>query len=143
MSQLNLTPDPVLLGTQALIFLANMFVVKKLILNPYLAVRSRREAATGGSHHEADKLSKDALALEEKITERMRAAHKEATIVREKIKADAMTARAARLSQAETEAKQAQAKMEREIAQNLAEERSRKEVSIKTIADSFFALVTH
>jgi F0F1-type ATP synthase membrane subunit b/b' len=143
MSQLNLTPDPVLLGTQAAIFLANMLVVKKLILNPYLAVRSRREAATGGSQDEAQKLTREALALEAKITERMRAAHKEATVIREKIKSDAMSARSARLAKAESEAKEAQTKMEQEIAQNLNEERSRKEATIKTVAESFFAQVAH
>ena len=143
MSQLNLTPDPVLLGTQAVIFLANMLVVKKLILEPYLMVRSRREAATGGSQDEALKLSQEALAMEAKITERMRAEHKEATMAREAIKAKAMSERSAKLANAEASAKQAQVKIEQEIAQNLSEERANKEASIKTIADNFFAQVTN
>jgi F0F1-type ATP synthase membrane subunit b/b' len=143
MSQLNLTPDPVLLATQATIFLANMLVVKKLILNPYLAVRSRREAATGGSQDEAQNLSREALVLEVKITERMRQAHKDAAAAREKIKSAAMTARSKRLARAESEAKEAQTAMEQEITKNLNEERSKKDATIKTIADAFFAQVAH
>lgn len=143
MSQLNLTPDPIVLGAQAAIFLANMFVVKKLILNPYLSVRSRREASTGGNQDVALKLSADAQALEVKITERMRTAHKEAASVREAIKLDALNKRSALLSAAEATAKQDQKKIESEIAANLNEERARKEETIKTIANSFFAQVTH
>ena len=100
MSQLNLTPDPIVLGAQAAIFLANMFVVKKLILTPYLSVRSRREASTGGNQDVALKLTTDAQALETKITERMRAAHKEAASAREAIKQEAVAKRAAILSTA-------------------------------------------
>lgn len=143
MAQLNLTPDPVVLGAQAAIFLANMFVVKKLILEPYLSVRSRREASTGGSQNEAQTLLNEADALEEKITQRMRAAHKDAAIARDKIKTDAMNKRAGVLAQADAEAKKEQAKIMNEIEANLREERLRKDTTIKEIADGFFAEVTH
>ena len=142
MAQLNLSPDPIVLGAQAAIFLANMFVVKKLILEPYLSVRSRREASTGGSQDEAQKLAAEAEALEVKITERMRATHKEAASVREAIKSDALSKRATILSHAEVEAKKDQAKIESDIEANLKEERARQEETINRIADSFFAQVT-
>jgi F0F1-type ATP synthase membrane subunit b/b' len=143
MAQLNLTPDPIVIGAQAAIFLANMIVVKKLILEPYLTVRSRREASTGGSQDEAQALLKEADALGDKITSRMRAAHKDAATTRDKIKSDAMTKRAALLAQAETEAKKEQARILSEIETNLKEERSRKDATIKEIAEGFFAQVTH
>ena len=142
MSHLNLTPDPVIIATQAAIFLANMFVIKKLILNPYLSVRSRREASTGGNQHEAQKLAQDALGLEAKITERVRAAHKEASTAREVIKSEALSKRAAKLAKAEADTKASQLAVQHQIAANLQEERANKETSIKTIAQSFFSQVT-
>lgn len=143
MAQLNLTPDPIILGAQAAIFLANMIVVKKLILEPYLSVRSRREASTGGSQDEAQSLLKEAEALGEKITQRMRAAHKDAAALRDKIKGEAMTKRAAILADADAAAKKEQAKIMSEIESNLREERLRKDSTIKEVADGFFAQVTN
>ncbi len=141
MSQLNLKPDPVVLGIQAAIFLANMFIVKKLMLEPYLSVRSRREAQTGGSQDAAQKLLQEAQALEAKITDRMREAHKDAAKVRDVIKKEAWTKRTALLAKAEAESKAEQEKMATAVATNLKEERARKEESIRGIADQFFAQV--
>jgi F0F1-type ATP synthase membrane subunit b/b' len=141
MSQLNLTPDPVVLGAQAAIFLANMFVVKNLILEPYLSVRARREASTGGSQEAAAKLVSEAKALETKITERMREAHREAAVRRDQIKSDATAKRAVMLKDAEQFCKQEQQKIEKDIAANLEEERARKDATIKSLAQSFFSQV--
>jgi F0F1-type ATP synthase membrane subunit b/b' len=142
MSQLNLTPDPIIIATQAAIFLANLLVIKKLILNPYLAVRARREASTGGSQHEAQKLAEDVLGLEAKITERMRVAHKDAAVSREAIKTAALANRTAKLTKAEVDTKAGQLIVQNKIVANLQEERSNKEATIKTIAQSFFTQVT-
>jgi len=141
MSQLNLKPDPIVLGVQAVIFLVNMFIVKKLMLEPYLSVRSRRDAQTGGSQDAAQKLQNEAEALEAKITDRMRTAHKESAQVREGIKKEALDKRAAILAKAESESKAEQARIESAIATNLKEERARQDQSIKTIAEQFFAQV--
>jgi F0F1-type ATP synthase membrane subunit b/b' len=118
-----------------------MFIVKKLMLEPYLSIRSRRDAQTGGSQDAAQKLQSEAEALEAKITDRMRTAHKEATVVREGIKKEALDKRAAILAKAESEAKAEQARIESALATNLKEERARQDQSIKTIADQFFAQV--
>jgi len=142
MSQLNLKPDPIVLGVQAAIFLANMFVVKKLMLEPYLSVKSRRDAQTGGSQDTAQKLVLEAQTLESKITDRMRVAHKDASQTREAIKKEAWVKRSAILAKAETEAKAEQEKTEAAIAANLKEERSRKDETIRTIAEQFFVQVT-
>ena len=141
MSQLNLTPDPVVLGAQAAIFLANMFVVKKMILDPYLSVRSRREASTGGSQEAATKLITEAKELEGKITERMREAHRDAATKRERIKTEANLKRANMLKDAEQFCKLEQQKIEKEIAANLEDERARKDETIKNLSQAFFAQV--
>jgi F0F1-type ATP synthase membrane subunit b/b' len=142
MAQLNLTPDPVVIGAQAAIFIANMLVIKKLILEPYLSVRSRREASTGGSQNEAQALLKETDRLGDMITQRMRQAHKDAAMVRDRIKSEALSQRATIIAQADQEAKKEQAKVLSEVEANLREERLRKDASIKDIAQSFFVQVT-
>ena len=58
MAGLNLTPDPTALGTQAVIFLGAVFVVKKLMVEPYLAVQEKRDRSTVGSKAEAADLQR-------------------------------------------------------------------------------------
>ena len=53
MASLILVPDPEVLAIQAGLFLVAVGVVKKLYVEPYLAVRERRQAATVGSKDEA------------------------------------------------------------------------------------------
>jgi F0F1-type ATP synthase membrane subunit b/b' len=143
MSQLNLKPDPIILGVQAIIFLFNMLVVKKLMLEPYLVIRARRDSQTGGSQDAAQALQAEATALESKITERMRQAHREAAQIRDGIKKEAADRRAALLAKADTEAKAEQSRIETAVASNLREERSRQEQTVKDISDQFFAQLTH
>jgi F0F1-type ATP synthase membrane subunit b/b' len=111
------------------------------MLEPYLTVRGRREASTGGSQEAASKLVTEAKELEIKITERMREAHREAASKREQIKANASAQRAEMLKDAEQFCKAEQQKIEKEIAANLEDERTRKDETIKSLAQSFFAQV--
>lgn len=53
MAGLNLTPNPLVLATQAGIFLASMHFVKTLMVNPYLQIRTKRLQATTGAKGEA------------------------------------------------------------------------------------------
>lgn len=143
MAHLNLTPDPVVLGVQAGIFLTNMFVIKKLILEPYMKVRSARDAKTGGSQHDAEALLVKAEEMDRVIGEKMRDAHKAAATVREKIKSTATAKRAEILASAEATARKEQAEIQKSIASNLQEERSKKEQTIQQITSEFIQLATH
>lgn len=143
MSSLNLTPDPILMGVQAGIFLTNMYIVKKLMLDPYMKLRMARDAKTGGSQSAAQALLDKAANMDLVITEKMRDAHKSAATVREKIKSVATAKRTELLAQAETAAKKEQSEIQRAIATNLAEERSKKEQTIQQITAEFIQLATH
>ena len=59
MSGLNLVPNPTVLAVQAGVFMANIFVIKKLWLDPYLRVYEKRQANTTGSQTDAEKISKE------------------------------------------------------------------------------------
>ncbi len=142
MSQLNLNPDPIVLGAQATIFLLNMFAVKKLMLEPYLKVRAKREASTGGNQDAATSLVNEAKNIEDQITNKMRDAHKHASETREKIKSQTQEKRAAILAAAEAHAKKEQADIQNAVAANLKEQRENKEASIKSVADGLFVALT-
>ena len=71
MSSLNLTPNPSILLVQLGLFLANLFVIKKLILQPYLALRARREAMTTGNAGEAQKLAHEASEKAKQIDDKL------------------------------------------------------------------------
>ena len=143
MAHLNLTPDPVVLGVQAGIFLANMYIVKKLMLDPYMKLRIARDAKTGGSQHDAQALLDKAADLDRIIGEKMRDAHRAAAQTREKIKSTATAKRAELLSSAETIARKEQHDLHLAINANLQEERSKKEQTIQQISAEFVQLATH
>ncbi len=46
MSTLNLVPDLVILGAQSAVVLTNLWVVKKMIYEPYFALRAKRQSTT-------------------------------------------------------------------------------------------------
>lgn len=143
MAHLNLSPDPVVLGVQAGIFLANMYIVKKLMLDPYMKLRTARDAKTGGSQHDAQALLDQAADMDRIIGEKMRDAHRTAAQTRDKIKSTAMTKRGELLSQAESVARKEQHDLHVAINANLQEERSKKEHTIQQITAEFIQLATH
>ena len=92
-SSLNLNPDLAVIGVQAGIFLANMFVVKKLMLEPYLKVKAARDKSTGGNQGDASSLLDKAKEMDQQIAVKMRDAHKQAAETREAIKSAAQNKR--------------------------------------------------
>lgn len=56
MSSLNLTPNPIVMVIEAGVFLVNFLVVKKLLLEPFLAVKAERNQRTAGSQSQAEQL---------------------------------------------------------------------------------------
>ena len=59
MSGLNLIPNPTVLAVQTGVFMANIFVIKKLWLDPYMKVYEKRKASTTGSQSDAEKIGKE------------------------------------------------------------------------------------
>lgn len=71
MSSLNLIPNPQVVVAQAAIFLAHIYVVNKLLLAPFLSLKSKQDAATNGSEQEAkilmEKYTQTALKVEQRL----------------------------------------------------------------------------
>ena len=141
-SSLNLKPDLPIMIIQAGLFLVNMYVVKKLILEPYLLLRSSREKATGGSQLEAQELVAKSSKLDQEVAEKLRDAHKAAAVTREGLKSAAVSKRSEILAAAERAAKKEQQDLRTAIVNNLAEERLKRESNIMAIANDLIAKAT-
>ncbi len=142
MSAINLSPDVTLIGIQASLFLSNVFIVKKLMLEPYLKVRDEREKKTQGHEGTAERLMKEADSMDRAIADKLRVAHQKASQRSNQIKSDAMSQRTALIAKAETEAKAAQVALLSEIKTNLAEESARKSEAIAAIKKELMLLAT-
>jgi F0F1-type ATP synthase membrane subunit b/b' len=141
-SGLNLSPNITVIAIQAGIFLTNMFVVKKLMLEPYLRVRDARMKKTGGSQDDAQSLRSKALELDGQIASKMKEAHRQASEVREKIKSEAITKRNLLIAEAEKSAKEEQSKLLKDIQANLTEERTKLAATVDELSKNFVNLAT-
>lgn len=137
MSTLNLTPNPIAVATQALLFFANVYIVKKLMLEPYLKIRARRDALTVGSKDEATKLVASTAELNVQITKRMQEAHSSIKIEVDAIRAKTTTERATLIGAAEKSAKESLAKLQASIVTALNGERLKMPAIAKAIAHQF------
>ena len=77
MAGLNLTPHIPAVAAQAGIFLSAVFVVKKLMLEPYLEVQAKREKNTVGNKAAASDIQKENEKMVQDIVERQEAAGRE------------------------------------------------------------------
>lgn len=140
MSTLNLIPNPPVLAVQAGIFLLNIFIVKKLILEPYLKVRDRRYALTIGSKEAAERASRDAESVASFIAAAITKTTGDVKNEREKIRDAALQKKAAIVASAEADAKAAIAAAEQEIRQDLAQEKLKIPAIVNQLADDVYRL---
>ena len=137
MATLNLTPNPIAVATQAVLFIANVFIVKKLMLEPYLKIRARRDALTVGSKDEAIKFVASTTELNAQITKRMQDAHSSIKVEVEAIRAKASSERAGLIGVAEKSAKESLTKLQASIVAALNDERQKMPAIAKAIAHQF------
>ena len=105
MSELNLIPNPRVLATNTAIFLVNLVVMKKLFMDPYLAMRDKRHALTGKQHGTAAGLLVESESLERQIKSQMAQALDIARTIRAESKARASAKRDETIQAAEASAK--------------------------------------
>jgi F0F1-type ATP synthase membrane subunit b/b' len=125
MAALNLVPNPPVLVVQAGIFLANLAIIKKLYVDPYLSVRDRRDAQTLGNKDAATAALSQAEAVQAKISESLSAAADAAKKARDAQRATAIEKRNAVLKAAEAEAQAQVAAVEKQIQAELQSEKAK------------------
>lgn len=140
MAQLHLIPDPTVLAVQAGIFLVGIAVVKKLMLEPYLSVRSRREALTTGSQADAKKALAEALLVTEKITGQINEASAQARAEKEVIREKAINTRNDILGAANAEAKAIIERVVERIQGEVAEETQKIPANVSRLTDEVYGL---
>ena len=88
MAGLNLNPNPIVIATQAGVFLASLHFIRTLMVKPYLEVKAKRDQLTVGSQSDAEaivKSNKEGLSeLEKKLSNAVSEARLEATEMRKK-----------------------------------------------------------
>lgn len=143
MAQLNLVPDPAIVGTQIVIFVANMAIVKKFFVEPYLKLRSKRDALTTGSQAEAARLLYESDQIAKKVEDAINDAVLAAASERDRIKALANEKRAEIVRAAEEKVKSEVGAVSSRIKAELSEQRTLLPQVISTLTNEFFSASTN
>lgn len=125
MSSLNLVPNPTIMVIEAGIFLANFFVVKKFLLEPYLKVHSERVRLTEGSQTHAEHLQQESSQAVDQIQARLQEVGSEARGLREQALSSAKQKRDELVAHATEEANRVVSSMRQELSRELEEQRRR------------------
>jgi len=141
MSQLNLIPNPAVLGAQAGIFVATIFVVKKLFLEPYLKVRDQRAAVTTGSQNESEQMLARCEEIAKKISDQIKDVGFEVAKIRDAKRQVANTEKDQIVKSAEQAAKNELAQLQKQIRDEIQSERSKIDASVKKLSDELFKQV--
>ncbi|MEY4630325.1 MAG: hypothetical protein RIQ81_445 [Pseudomonadota bacterium] len=143
MAQLNLAPVPSVVAIQAVVFLVNMVIIRKLFLDPYLRLRARRDALTAGSKADANRLLFECDEIAAKVQEQIDTAAAVAASDRERIKTEAMNKRSGIISAAEEKAKNEFDSVASRIKQEVIEQRRLLPQVIERLTDEVFKLATN
>ena len=140
MASLELVPHPSVLAVQVGVFLANLVVVKKLWVEPYLLVKERRQKLTVGSKDEATRLLAEAEKVAEEINSKLLTAASEAKASREGVREAALQRRTQILAAADAEAKAYVGTVERQVKEELMRERGKVPAVVHKLTDEVYTL---
>lgn len=100
----NLGFDPVVFGSQVLLFYVMHLLLQGVLYRPLEQSRNRRDALTMGRVEEAERINRQALALKENYEDEIRQARQAAQAAVQQARSQAEAARVARLAAARAEA---------------------------------------
>jgi F0F1-type ATP synthase membrane subunit b/b' len=143
MAELNLVPNLTVVAVQTGIFITNLVIVKKLIVEPYFVLREKRDAMTSGAQGDAARLLSESESMSKKIEERLLAASTEANTLREKTRQTAVKQAEEIRKAAETETKAAVTKVTAEIAAEVAKQRAGIPEAVKKISEEVYSLAVN
>ncbi len=142
MAQLNLVPDPAVVGVQIGLFVVNMAIVKKLFLEPYLRLRTKRDALTTGSQADASRLLYECDEIARKVQESIEEAAASAASERERFKAGASQRRTEIIKAAEEKARAEVESVAARVKTEVAEQRAMLPKVISDLTTQLFAAST-
>jgi F0F1-type ATP synthase membrane subunit b/b' len=142
MAQLNLVPDPAIVGVQIGLFVVNMAIVKKLFLEPYLRLRAKRDALTTGSQADATRLLYECDEIARKVQESIEEAAAGAASERERVKVGASQRRTEIIKTAEEKARAEVESVAARVKKEVAEQRALLPQVISDLTSQLYAATT-
>ena len=143
MAQLNLVPDPAVVGVQIGLFIVNVAIVKKFYLEPYLRLRANRDTLTTGSHADAARLLYECDEIAKKVQDSIEEAAATAASHREAVKATATQRRAEIIRAAEERARAEVEAVAIRVKNEVAEQRAMLPKCISELTAELFAATTN
>ena len=142
MSALNLIPDSYVVVAQGAVFLTNAYVVKKLLLEPYLDVRRKRDALTKNAKEDALSSLGESDQKARQIEAKLREAHQQAQNIYQ-VEKDKAVSENQRVIQDATAASEKRVKEIRQAVQAsyLEEEKKVKATAESLVAEAYPVLV--
>lgn len=137
MSSLNLTPNPTVMVIEAGVFLVNFWVVKKLLLEPYLGVSAKRKQFTEGNQNQAEHLEKENLQSAQNIQSQLGLVADESRALRDQTVQEAKSKRDQIVNSASEEASKTVEAMRQELSRELTSEQARIPALVERLTKEF------
>ncbi len=142
MADLSLIPNPQIMAIQTGVFLANLYVVKKLMLEPYLKVKEKRIELTIGNKESAQIVLKECEEKTEEIQTKVNSALNAASDNRKKVRSEALEKKENIVTQATQQASGHLEKMRQQMQVEIAKEKEKIESTVSRLTGELFTAVT-
>jgi len=139
MASLQLMPNVNVIAAEAAIFWTTCVVTKKLMLDPYLKLRSMRQAQTTGSQEYATRILAENDQAIDTIASKLSDSQNFISGMKKDIKSVAQAKRDEIVSAAEKDARDTITKMRDEVEKQLKEERAKLPNVISSLTDSVYS----
>jgi F0F1-type ATP synthase membrane subunit b/b' len=140
MANLELIPKLPVLAVQAGIFIANLGIMKKLFMDPYLKVKEAQEGMTIGSQGDAIRLLSQADSITASINDRMNMAMVDAKNSRELVRSAALEKRTQILDAVQKEVSNELIKVQEDIEHQVQLERSQISNVVANLANEVYKI---
>lgn len=141
MSSLNLVPNPQLMVAQAVVFFANLYVVKRLMVEPFLKLKEKREEKTTGSDVLAKNMMFECERKESEIEKKTASFFLENNENRKKIKDEARKKQQQLLSQSREENEQKIISYTKELRDSYEQEKKKIGSAVNSLSEEFYRII--
>lgn len=141
MAALDLIPNPTMVIAQTGLFLANIAVVKKLIIDPYLKLKDRRFELTTGNKEKAKRILADSEEKSKSIDAQLYNIEQEIKSFRQTRKEEALSNHNKIVQDSKALARQRLEKQREEVSQELKQERNKIPGFVSELSEKVFSAV--
>lgn len=139
----SIIPDPTLVALQASIFLTNIYVCKKLFVEPFLALKDSRDSAISRGFSEAELMGKRAKETERVIKEKEESFRSEMKLKKQEIIASAKRQREKMVSEAKKSSEKILGELSKDLDSLYESERKNSRAYSEKIAKDMYSFVVN